>query len=85
MFRETLRLRAPTHGMARQVTQDSILTGRRFAPGIPPPGEHTASGSEYDEEKTEKFNVYTPKGSYIILDVQALHMNRASMRLLLLP
>jgi hypothetical protein len=71
MFREALRHYTVVPRLHKLVLEDRTLPYHRFAPNADPPAID-ANGPL----KIDRCDIYVPKGSQVIMDFQALHMNR---------
>jgi hypothetical protein len=72
VFRETMRHHNPVPRLTKTTMDNTVLVGHRFEPGTTPPLVNQGVASV----QLERFEVPIPKGSLILLDFQAVHMNR---------
>ncbi|KAG6831703.1 hypothetical protein H0H87_004358 [Tephrocybe sp. NHM501043] len=67
VFNETLRLFPPVARLGKKVQVDTTLTARRFD-----------TDAEGKISNVEKYDVELKTGSFVVIDIRALHFNRAS-------
>jgi hypothetical protein len=70
-FREALRFNPNIPRMNKPASQDFTLFAHRFEPNTDPVLSD-------DKKNVERFEVHIPKGSVVMMDIDATHMNRTS-------
>jgi hypothetical protein len=70
-FREALRHYPVVQRLNKLVVQDRTIPYHRFVPNTDPPMMEAN-----EPPKIERCDAYIPKGSQVLMDITALHMNR---------